>query len=136
MDGQHLLDKAPGVSLCVKLGFPGDKLVTEKVAGSHLDLVDYIIQAYHLGKIAPAPEVIKQPDSQSFAFCDRCGRWTRCPAKLRKLKEECPGSVESGAKKDNWAVHCLRLLRAGVAPGPGAKLPAEARLRRGRPKPA
>ena len=78
--------------------------------------------------------VIKQPDSKSFAFCDRCGRWTRCPAKLRKLKEECPGSVESGAKKDNWAVHCLRLLRAGVAPGPGAKLPAEARLKRGRPK--
>ena len=64
MDGQHLLYKAPGVSLCVKLGFPGDKLVTEKVAGSHLDLVDYIIPAYHLGKIAPAPEVIKQPDSK------------------------------------------------------------------------
>ena len=30
-------------------------MVSEKVAGSHLDLVDYIIPAYHQGQIAPVP---------------------------------------------------------------------------------
>jgi len=44
--GANEMDKAPGVSLCVKLGFPGDKL-TKIAGGPETNIVDYLIPNYH-----------------------------------------------------------------------------------------
>lgn len=44
--GANELDKAPGVSLCVRVGYPGQKLI-KAAGGPETNIVDYVIPPYH-----------------------------------------------------------------------------------------
>ena len=57
--GANELDKAPGVSLCVRVGYPGQKLI-KAAGGPETNIVDYVIPPYHQDLYQPG-QPIKAP---------------------------------------------------------------------------
>ena len=64
-------------------------------------------------------------ESTDALFCERCGAWTT-GTKLGTLTEPCVGIVSAARKFQH------RLLVFGIIPKPGARIPADARIKRRR----
>ena len=90
----------------------------------------------HGGAYGPAASAKHKPhpshDVRHFAakdtviiFCNDCGRWQRHDAGRSKLEDRCE-EIREGSKSQR------KLLRLGIVPGNGAKLPAHIKTSGGR----
>ena len=56
-------------------------------------------------------------------YCANCAAWSAKMKTTKKMEKSCTGEVRVGTRHD------LRLLKAGITPHKGAKIPANARKR-------